>query len=278
MNFKSSEELIGRVESTLKSYKASGQIDTGDFYRWMKEILVKLNIPAYNPIHAILKVDNYKLALPEDVFNIWSAYKYDEEDCNEESIDLQQESRWMYFRTEECITKKDECTEVCPKIKDNGEIIVSKLYLKRPKETKKYTNQKVINIVNSKTLDGTSPSAKYGDLQASLNNNSIFFNFEKGFVYLQYYGFELDVDGLPMIPDEVRIEDAIETHIIYKIFLELYYNGADVQQKLQVAKDLANVAYSNALTWVKLPSVKAMINMAQRKAKKFKKFDLTYSR
>ena len=267
LTFKSSEQLIARVESTLDSFKASGLLDSGDFYRWTKEILSRLNIPAYNAVYSMQVVDNYKIAKPDDMSAIWSAWRYDEEGGTSTFVEKQIENRFTYFSTTESLCKTDECDVDCNSkmYEENGNIIINKLYLKGTSITKKYCNPTRIKIKNHKgNWDG------HSEHEASVDTNYIHFNFKNGYVYLQYYAFEVDENGLPMIPDVVQIEDAIETYIIYKFFLKQYYNNTfDVSQRLQVSKDLADRAFSNAVSWVKLPAANDMIDAILRKRRKF---------
>lgn len=58
----------------------------------------------------------------------------------------------------------------------------------------------------------------------SLNNGVIYTSFKEGYLQQSYKGLKLDEDGLPMIPDNVKFELAIENYIksqYYRIQWEL---------------------------------------------------------
>lgn len=68
-----------------------------------------------------------------------------------------------------------------------------------------------------------------------LDNNFMFFNFEKGHVILSYIGLALDENGFPKIPDDVSFMSACKYHVAYKYAMKLW-----IQNKIngQVYKDL----------------------------------------
>lgn len=51
------------------------------------------------------------------------------------------------------------------------------------------------------------------DWTYSLNNGVIYTNFEKGRIQQSYKALKLDEEGLPMIPDNVKFEKAVENYI-----------------------------------------------------------------
>lgn len=51
------------------------------------------------------------------------------------------------------------------------------------------------------------------DWSYSINNGCIYTNFKEGNVQQSYKGLKLDDDGLPMVPDDVKFEKAVEWYI-----------------------------------------------------------------
>jgi hypothetical protein len=51
------------------------------------------------------------------------------------------------------------------------------------------------------------------DWTYSLNNGMIYTNFKEGVIEQSYKGLKVDEDGLPMIPDNVKFEKAVEEYI-----------------------------------------------------------------
>lgn len=275
MNFKSADQLIARVSKTLNSYQASGLLDEGDFYRWIKEILAQLNIPAYSVVHRIISVEDYKYQIPEDVYKIWALYRYNVKSEYKQEKHLQ---NTITTRISEysCI---DECGDVCDlECHPAQKYLVTKNYATPIPYVKEYENGALLKLKNYKLemCDKESPSIYNNSLlEVSMDSNHFYFNFEKGSVYIQYFRMLLDENGIPMIPDVVQIEKAIETYIIFRFFQELYYNTtADVLQRMQYSELQYTQAYSIARSWVKLPSAKSLIEYGKLLRSKYKVFQV----
>jgi hypothetical protein len=74
------------------------------------------------------------------------------------------------------------------------------------------------------------------DWTYSINNGMIYTNFKEGTIQQSYKGLKLDADGLPMIPDNVKFEKAIEEYIKtqwYRIQWELGKISDKVLQKAE---------------------------------------------
>jgi hypothetical protein len=97
--------------------------------------------------------------------------------------------------------------------------------------------------------------------------------FDDDSIYLQYYGLPMDEFGLPMIPDQNHIENAIEYHIYSMLFEEWYWNATvpDIVRVLADARQQYEFHMGMATSWVKLPSFKRMIQSIrrQRASRKF---------
>lgn len=282
MNFKSSDELIARVTKQLSSFNSSGLLDQGDFYRWIKEILSLLNIPAYSPIHTIIPLNgDNKIIIPEDMYQLWSVWKYEDGGyTTTPEKHFQYQTRALVTETQ-CLEK---CNDVCHELYEEGDILVTKHFIETSGGyvTRKHYNRTPIKVVNYKInqCNSNSPSlSNRSPYNASMDNHYINFNFSEGSVYLQYYAMMLDDDGLPMIPDVAEIELTIENYIVYRLFQELYINNSiDALQRMQYFEIKYKEAFDKAKTWVKTPSFKSMLEQAQKNKGRYKLFELKHSR
>lgn len=78
------------------------------------------------------------------------------------------------------------------------------------------------------------------DWTYSLNNGYIYTNFEEGVIQQSFKALKLDEDGLPMIPDHVKFEKAVENYIKaehYRIQWELGKIPDKVLQKAEQERD-----------------------------------------
>ena len=272
MIFKSSEQLIERVKESLHSYQASGQLDQGLFYRWIKEILAKLNVPAYSVAHKILDIEDGKVLIPDDVYQIWALYRYEETS----------EKVRTYYKEEtttrriEGTTCYDQCSDPCDIQKECDSLIVTKETTDHF-QTRTYSDGALLSLKNYKLerCDSESPSIhNKSSLEATMDNNYFYFNFDSGSIYLQYFRMMME-DGLPMIPDVVQIEQAIEYYIMYKFVQSLYINGeGDAIQRMQILQQEYNFHYGVARSWVKLPTARSLIEHGKLLRNKYKIFDV----
>lgn len=269
MNFISSEQLIARVSKQLNSFQSSGLLDEGDFYRWIKEVLGMLNVPAYSPVHTIQSIDDNKMLIPDDMDQLWSIWRYEEKNENyNDEFHLQRTHRKPVLK-DYCTTCEDEC-----KIIHCEDIIETKYYVHEKAYKKQYHGGQLLHLKNykvDKCLKDSISIRNNNSLEVTMDSNYFYFNFEGGAIYLQYYAYQLDENGLPMIPDVVKIERAIETYIIYRFFQELYWNGTiDALQRMQVAEQSYNMSFAIARAWVKLPSFNTLVDFALQRKNRYK--------
>lgn len=279
MNFKSAKPLIDRVSRELASYIDQGYLDTGDFYRYIKEMLSDLNIPAFSPVHSIISLNgNYKVRIPDDMYQIWSVWRYKAQTVQTEDVDhYQGQNRWLVFK-DQCIEKESDCPVV---YKEDNDIIVSKWYIRESGDTisYKYKNDGPIQLKNFKLNDCSDGcpalNVKNSPHTASMDSNYFYFNFTDGSIYLQYFTMMKDEHGVPMIPDVVQIERAVENYIIYRSFRQLYYDTTlDVVNRMQIAKLENQETFDKAKTYVKFPTFQEVVNIGNSARGKYKMFEL----
>lgn len=96
----------------------------------------------------------------------------------------------------------------------------------------------------------------------TIQNGKIYTNFKDGGMMMLYKAFPLDEEtGLPMIPDNVLIEKAIEDYIKYNIIKNLRTNGdANVAQLLPLYQHDMDLSMGKAITETKTPSFATMVH------------------
>lgn len=276
MNFKKCDQLIARVEKALHSYLAAGMLDRGDFYRWIKEIITKLNVPAYSPVHRIQNIEEGKLIIPDDVYQIWALYKYDAIPKTKKLQEITPEFETETIQRYECY---NECSDPCDvhHIEHKYNTMIVKHYIDNSWWENTYEQGNLLQLKNYKIdiCDKDGPSFKIkNDLQVTMDNNYFYFNFDEGAIYLQYYKIMLDEDGLPMIPDVTQIEQAIEYYIMYKFLQQVYINGEEnVLQRMQFMRLEYDNYYRIAANWVRLPTAKSLIEYGKLLRNKYKVFE-----
>lgn len=266
MNFKSSEQLIARVNSQLSSFQSAGLLD---HYRLIKEIIAKLNIPAFSPVHRIANIENSRLQIPDDLYQIWAIYRYGKETKKLAPELYKQNEIRTRISTYECY---DPCGDPC-ELEVEPNILVTKTYVANTPYIQTYEHGQLLSLKNYKIdrCDQDSPSIhNKSSLEVTMDSNYFYFNFETGSIYLQYFKMMLDEDGLPMIPDVVQIELAIEYYLLYRFFQEAYINNwFDAFQRMQYFEAKYQEAYQTAKSWHRLPTARSLIEYGKLMRNKY---------
>ncbi len=104
----------------------------------------------------------------------------------------------------------------------------------------------------------------------------LFTTFDTGKVYLNYQGEMVNDEGLLMVPDHDLINEYYEYAFKARILENLYINGEDVAQRMQLIEQRLKVARNNALSVVNTPNFKELEQMwwTNRKAMYSKYYDM----
>jgi hypothetical protein len=101
-----------------------------------------------------------------------------------------------------------------------------------------------------------------------IKNGFLNTTFETGKVYLNYQGELVDDDGNLMVPDHELLNEYYEYALKQRIFENLFINGEDVSQRMQVVEGRLREARNNSLSLVNTPNFREMeqLWLANRKA------------
>jgi hypothetical protein len=138
-----------------------------------------------------------------------------------------------------------------------------------PSSTRLYKNLKPLRMRSSKQIECECPNLYYETPDEGwIENGFLNTNFECGKVYLNYQGDMVDDNGNLMVPDHELINDYYEYALKQRIFENLFINGEDVAQRMQLVDVKLREARNNALSLVNTPNFKEMEKLwwANRKA------------
>ena len=275
LKYKSSETLISRIKENLSTYDSAGIVDVGKFYFWIKRELQLLGNYIYQDNIEILDVYNNKCLLPENFIKLYALYTLHgvEKEKIYETTGLQQK---FVYRTEQLVENlvAEDCMDRCystPQITTFQSFIDGSVFYPRWNKTAsrllRYSSR-----INTNLCDEDSPNF-YSDCpyEFNMDERCLYFNFHegKGQVLLQYLAFPYDEDGYPLIPDDAKIEQAIEDYIMFKMFEWMYLNDITNSsvQKMQYLEMKYNTSHKSALNYVKLPSYQDSVEMAYKNVK-----------
>lgn len=271
INFKNSSFLFSRIKRRLKNLTVVGLIDENNFPEYVADILNMLGIAVFKEEEAILTVKNKKACLPDDFKLLYAAYKCTPDKPSINKRHYQNRSVFEYDITSEIYCSGQNCNIEC----DYDDRVIEKLTLRQ------FVNEGTLETIFTRpTLLKLSPNVKSKYAEDCLNlhststdeitidNGFIYTNFDDDAkIYIKYYALPLDDEGLPMIPDIIEVEKAIEAYIIYHIFLDAWLTDdiPNALHKMQYLEKEYDEAMGNARYISKLPSFSKMVNQIKTK-------------
>jgi len=130
--------------------------------------------------------------------------------------------------------------------------------------TKEYTEFKRLYVRPAKAVDPVcSQKPDYDNwMEAELRNGFLYIiGIETGTVYLNYLGNLEDEHGNLLVMDHPMVNEYYEYAIKQRVLENLYMNGEDVVQKMQLIEQRLRPARNNALSMVNTPDFKEMYNL-----------------
>lgn len=270
--FKDSSIIVSTVKRFLKSYNAFNLIPEEEFYRYIYDVLSALGIGVLKEEQSLVYIQASKGVLPFNFKSLYAAYRvtpsFSQMNLNHEQSNS---SVMTTDITQEIITRANKCEIEC--CETNAQIL-EKVTIKN------FVNEGALLIFTSPNLLRLSPNVKKtfieddspclfskSSSEITIDGNFLYTNFDKGTVFMKYYGFPLDKEsGLPLIPNINSVEKAIEYYLRYQTLLQLWYNNdvPDLQAKWQKAEADYELALEKAKYEDKLPTFQAMTDKAFR--------------
>ena len=128
--------------------------------------------------------------------------------------------------------------------------------------TRVYTDLIPLRMKASKEIECDCPNLYYNtNNQGWIKGGFLFTTFETGKVYLNYQGQMEDDQGNLMVPDHDLLNEYYEYALKSRIFENLYLNGEDVAQRMQLIEQRLKTARNQALSLVNTPNFKEMEKM-----------------
>ena len=289
LNFVPSEALISTIQEDLASYDSNNQLDPGRWYTWIQKIVSDLGIACYEYKHALVWIKNYKGSMPCDFQVLDSAFWVKDECCGgtapaEGPIHYQGKSIIWDDTTTSCATQTPSCEgcdfRTCSIDENQFTQITVREYIKGLPYTY-YVPILYPLAVNQRNAKGwcLPRSICFGsqsNQEITINKGEVFTNFCEGIVLFNYYAYPTDEHGLPMIPENPKVEQAIEHYIKWKVFENLYTNNDDmgVEKKMLLWKANFEQSMADAEYYMKLTSFDAMVDLVRNDRKRFNHFQL----
>jgi len=136
-------------------------------------------------------------------------------------------------------------------------------------ETRLYRELYPLKMKASQNIDCACPNLYYNTLDEGwIKHGFLYTNFKTGKVYLNYQGQMEDEEGNLLVPDHDLLNEYYEYALKSRILENLYINGEDVAQRMQLVEQRLKAARNNAKSVVNTPNFAELkqIWYANRKA------------
>jgi hypothetical protein len=273
-------QVYNRILRDFKSFMPTNSIDEGQFPEWTMDVLRRLGNYAMREEEAILFVKDHRATLPEDFHEYYAGYK-----CHYKGNDnniIHQQNTFTAFQdvTIDLLKRSKSCEiECCGKDTELLQTIKVRQYVGTGCINHNFHNPILLTLApyspdTWKREEGLNrlgigeehgcPGAPHNHriTEIGINGNFVYTHFRNDCIYLQYYAYPLDEEGLPMIPNEEAFERAVEWYIKWNLTLNWWFNNEvpDIQSKWGKAEEMFLKYFSEAEFIAKLPSFQQTVN------------------
>lgn len=277
LQYKTFDQLLDEVYADFTTYSIEGMIEPGQLIKVAQRVNYDLGLRIHGTKEKVLDIEKKKSKLPDDFYVLNYAYL-----CGRHTVT---EPVMSGRQTENVILKSDLCRKcgqpdpqcTCEKTYtvecNTGENIYVQVVEKRKYETRTYDSFEPVRIATS---TGKNDATNDRDKVAYIKNGFVYTNIEEGKLFISYQGSLEDDEGNLLVLDHPVINEYYEYAIKQRILENLYINGEDVGQKMQLIEQRLRGARNNALSIVNTPDFAEMYKVWQtnRKAMYFKYYDM----
>jgi len=270
LKYKTFNQVLEDVSVDFSMYSLENMIEPQQLIKVVQRVNYDLGLRINMTKEAVIDIENRKVRLPDDFYVMNYALL-----CGSYTL---QTPALSGTHTEDVILTNipdnAPCNSVC--INDCGQYI--QVVQKLTYETRYYEVNAPVSLAgDSKTLSCDCPDNSWkSPFRGQLKNGFIYMNIETGKVYINYQGALEDDEGNLMVIDNPTINEYYEYALKQRILENLYMNGEDVMQKLNLIEQRYRAARNNALSLVNTPNFAEMRKVWEmnRKAQYFNYYDM----
>lgn len=275
--YRTFDELLNEVATDFVQYNNEGMIEPGQLIKVAQRVNYDLGLRIHGTKEVMLDIEKNKTRLPDDFYVLNYAML-----CG--SYTVQQQV--LHGRhTENVILDSSQCKKcgepdplcTCEKTYavecKTGEKIFVQVVEKRSFETKVYETFERVHI---STSSGKKDALDNSGRNGYIKNGFLYTNIEQGKLFMSYQGAMEDEDGNLLVLDHPMINEYYEYAMKQRILENLFMNGEEVSQKMQLVEQRLRAARNNALTIVNTPDFAEMKQLweTNRKAQYAKFYDM----
>jgi hypothetical protein len=266
VKYRTFDELMDEVRTDFFTYEMEGMIEPGQLIKVAQRINYDLGLRINTEKQKVLEIINGRVKLPDDFYVLTMAVLCADYHVKEEVMQGRHTENVIVEPTATCCNtcKEPESTCACESTYVVCEDTYVKVIEKRNYLTREFREFKRLWVRPARAVDPIcSKKPEYDNwMEAELRDGYLYvIGIETGTVYVNYLGNLEDENGNLLVLDHPMINEYYEYAIKQRILENLYMNGEDVTQKMQLVEQRMRPARNNALTIVNTPDFKEMYNV-----------------
>lgn len=259
IKYKTFMQLLAEVSIDFTMYNTENLIDPAQLIKVAQRVTYDLGMRIHGTKETMLEICHGKTKLPDDFYVLNYGFI-----CGRYTVI---EPRMMGRQTEDIILKPSSCTScgspdltcACEKTYavecKTGENIFVQVVEKRVNDVRVYDQFEKIQIANS---TGRADALDNIGANGYVKNGYIYTNIQDAKLFISYQGALEDEQGNLLVLDHPEINEYYEYAVKQRVLENLYMNGEDVGQKLQLIESRLKTARNYALTIVNTPNFSEM--------------------
>ena len=247
VKYKTFDQLLDEVIVDFHSFNLEGMIDPQQMLKVAIRVNYELGLRINQTKDVVLEIENHKAKLPNDFYVLNFANivgKYTVQDPVISGTHIEEKVLDPQY------TNDSACVKPCVSACGNYVNLVQTL----KSEVRTYEEFYPLQVGSAKIVADDCPNLQVvSQNKAQLKDGFIYTNIECGKVHLNYQGNMEDSDGNLLVLDNPLVNEFYEYALKQRILENLYMNGEDVIQRLQVIEQRLRAARNNALSFVNTP-------------------------
>ena len=259
LKYRTFDELLGEIATDFAIYNNEGLIEPAQLIKVAQRVNYDLGLRITSTKEKMLEIENRKVRLPDDFYvlnyahlahNYTVTYRANSGRHTENVITGYSGDG----NCPKCYKPEVNCCCEATYVQEcqNGEKIYVQVVEKRKMETRTYESFDRVRI----STDGGRIDALNNEHRgptAYIKNGFIYTDIENGNLFISYQGALEDDEGNLLVLDHPMINEYYEYAIKQRLLENLFINGEDVGQKMQLIEPKLRAARNYALTIVNTP-------------------------
>lgn len=253
IQYRTFNQLLEDVSVDFSAYALEGMIEPQQLIKVATRVNYDLGLRIHQTKEVVLDVEHGKAKLPSDFFvlnfgMLSSSVTVTQPELGGTHIEeVVLDKANVSLDDNGCPTDSTVCQSDC----GNYYQLVQKFKTK----TVTYDKLQAIKIKPSSSVSADCPNTNWSSTyQAEVRNGWVYTSFKTGKLYINYQGALENEEGELLVMDHPLINEYYEYAVKQRILENMYMNGEDVVQKMNLVEGRLRASRNNALSLVNTPN------------------------